>query len=216
MGGTHKLRSSVIHEMFQGSMRVYSRKLPPPGVEVSGKEYEETMKVTPFTLLTLDVPAAPLFQDEVEKNIIPQVPMITLLQKFDGQTEREVKSFDGNHMKRYEIISLPPYLIVHIKRFTKNNFFRDKNLTIVNFPVRNLDLSHLVAGANPGSYSYNLVGNVVHDGQVKEGTYRVQIEHKGMNQWYDIQDLHIANMPPDMVALSESYIQFYELAPRTS
>lgn len=42
--------------------------------------------------------------------------------------------------KTYRIDSLPPYLIFHVKRFTRNNFFTEKNPTIVNFPVKNLEL----------------------------------------------------------------------------
>ena len=33
------------------------------------------------------------------------------------------------------------YLIIHIKRFIKNNFFMEKNPTIVTFPLNDLDLS---------------------------------------------------------------------------
>lgn len=42
--------------------------------------------------------------------------------------------------KTYCIDALPPYLIFHVKRFTRNNFFVEKNPTIVNFPVKNLEL----------------------------------------------------------------------------
>lgn len=42
--------------------------------------------------------------------------------------------------KTYKIESLPPYIIFHVKRFTRNNFFTEKNPTIVNFPVKNLEL----------------------------------------------------------------------------
>lgn len=39
----------------------------------------------PFLFLALDLPPAPLYQDEAEKNIIPQVPLTTILQKYDGK-----------------------------------------------------------------------------------------------------------------------------------
>lgn len=35
---------------------------------------------------------------------------------------------------------LPKYLVLAVKRFSKNNFFIEKNPTIVTFPVKNLDL----------------------------------------------------------------------------
>ena len=33
---------------------------------------------------------------------------------------------------------------MHVKRFSKNNFFKEKNQSIVNFPIRGLDLTDLV------------------------------------------------------------------------
>ena len=46
------------------------------------------MKKCPFLYLTLDLPAAPLYKDEIEHNIIPQVPLSNLLAKFNGFTEK--------------------------------------------------------------------------------------------------------------------------------
>lgn len=52
---------------------------------------------------------------------------IFVMQEFAGQ------------LKRYRCTRLPPYIIVHFKRFTKNNFVEEKNPTIVNFPIRGAD-----------------------------------------------------------------------------
>lgn len=41
---------------------------------------------SPFLFLALDLPRPPLFQDSVEKNIIPQVSLSTVLAKYDGAT----------------------------------------------------------------------------------------------------------------------------------
>lgn len=41
---------------------------------------------SPFLFLALDLPRPPLFQDSVEKNIIPQVALSTILAKYDGST----------------------------------------------------------------------------------------------------------------------------------
>lgn len=86
---------------------------------------------SPFLFLALDLPAAPLFQDLNEKKIIPQVPLSTILAKFDGESTQEI----GPTLKRHHLTRLPPYLILHIKRFTKNNFVEEKNPTIVNYPM---------------------------------------------------------------------------------
>ena len=49
---------------------------------------------------------------------------------------QEYKTQQESHVKRFELTKLPPYLILCFKRFTKNNFFVEKNPTIVNFPVK--------------------------------------------------------------------------------
>ncbi|CAN0440980.1 unnamed protein product, partial [Scytosiphon promiscuus] len=42
------------------------------------------------------------------------------------------------------------YLIFHLARFTKNNFYVEKNPTIVNFPVKNLELKDWLRAEDPG------------------------------------------------------------------
>jgi hypothetical protein len=42
--------------------------------------------VSPFLFLAVDLPPPPLFQDAVEKNIIPQVGIHSILAKYDGKT----------------------------------------------------------------------------------------------------------------------------------
>jgi hypothetical protein len=46
---------------------------------------------SPFLFLALDLPATPLFQDSNEKKIIPQVPLSSILAKFDGKTTQVSK-----------------------------------------------------------------------------------------------------------------------------
>lgn len=43
--------------------------------------------------------------------------------------------------KQYCVDELPPYLMLHFNRFTKNQFFVEKNPTIVNFFLKNLDMT---------------------------------------------------------------------------
>jgi len=86
----------------------------------------------------------------------------------------------------------------------------EKNPTIVNFPVKNVDMKELLneeaQKTNPNTV-YDLVANIVHDGQPNKGTYRVHIIHKGTGSWYEMQDLHVVDILPQMITLSEAYIQ---------
>jgi U4/U6.U5 tri-snRNP-associated protein 2 len=46
----------------------------------------------------------------------------------------------AGRLRRYKLTKLPPFLIFHIKRFTSNNFIEEKNPTIVNYPLRGVDM----------------------------------------------------------------------------
>ncbi len=66
-----------------------------------------------------------------------QVPIFQLLSKFNGET---VTDDIRAGRRRFRIMRLPPYLGLQMRRMTKNNFFVEKNATLVTFPVRGLDL----------------------------------------------------------------------------
>ncbi|KAF0493191.1 cysteine proteinase [Gigaspora margarita] len=91
LGGTKKQNSSIIHKIFQGEVKVDSQMIiAKTDVEEKDRSFdvdrEIVTKRSPFLLLNLDLPPPPLFQDEVEKNIIPQVALTTILSKYDGRT----------------------------------------------------------------------------------------------------------------------------------
>ncbi|XP_070544244.1 ubiquitin carboxyl-terminal hydrolase 39-like isoform X2 [Ptychodera flava] len=215
--------SSIIYKTFQGAMKIYSRKLPPADVEelekqalLQSEDYQEVISYSPFLYLTLDIPPAPLFKDELEQNIIPQVPLHTLLSKFDGISEKEYKTYKDSTMKKFELTHLPKYLLLYIKRFTKNIFFVEKNPTIVNFPVKNVDFREYLTKdpevQKRHKYTtYDLMANIVHEGDPKKGTFRAHILHKGSGKWYEIQDLHVTEILPQMITLSEAYVQIWAL-----
>ncbi|KAL3728417.1 hypothetical protein ACJRO7_033061 [Eucalyptus globulus] len=229
---TSKKKSSIIHECFQGELEVI-KEIPGKimadkkesgddqdgnaNLTDSGTELNNVMSDTsrmPFLMLGLDLPPPPLFQDVMEKNIIPQVPLFNILKKFDGETVTEVVRPRLARM-RYRVKRLPRYLILHMRRFTKNNFFVEKNPTLVNFPVKNLELKDYIPLPTPGDKErlrskYDLIANVVHDGKPGEGSYRVFVQRKSEELWYEMQDLHVSETLPQMVALSEAYMQIYE------
>ncbi|KAG2217008.1 hypothetical protein INT45_003081, partial [Circinella minor] len=217
LGGTKKRNSSIIYRIFQGEVNVESQDIGPneatseeKGITVFDEDREIKKNNVPFLFLALDLPLAPLYQDEAEKDIIPQVPLTTILAKYDGKKIQET----ANQKRRYHITRLPEYLIFHIKRFSKNNWTLEKNPTIVNFPIQNVDMSHFTNDPNAetvGSH-YDLLANICHEGKpgAGEGTYKVHVKHRGTGQWYQIQDLIVEEIIPQMIFLSESYIQIWE------
>lgn len=58
-------------------------------------------------------------------------------------------------------------------------------------------------------HHYDLLANICHDGKPEagKGTYKVHVRHRGTEQWYQIQDLIVEEIMPQMIFMSESYIQ---------
>jgi U4/U6.U5 tri-snRNP-associated protein 2 len=56
---------------------------------------------------------------------------------------------------------------------------------------------------------YDLLANISHEGKAEagKGTYKVHVRHRGTEQWYQIQDLIVEEIMPQMIFMSESYIQ---------
>lgn len=204
-GGKRK-KTSVITEALQGELRIITE----AGTGKALNSTVDRMEHVPFFMLMLDLPPAPLFKDSVlDKVTIPQVPIQDLLRKYDGTT---IQDDPRAGRRRLQITRLPRYLVLHVKRFVKNQFFVEKNPTIVNFPVKGLDLASCISNtSSQGSSVYDLVANVVHEGRVEDGSYKVHVFRRGEGLWYEVQDLQVTEVLPQVVALSEAYLQIYQL-----
>ena len=43
----------------------------------------------------------------------------------------------------------------------------------------------------------------------RQGQYRCFVHFPANDQWYEVQDLHVNGVHPQLISVSESYIQFY-------
>ena len=68
---------------------------------------------------------------------------------------------------------------------------------------------------------YDLVANITHESPadvgregkhdpLQEGSYKCHVQHKGTNQWYEIQDLHVQETMPQLIGVSESYVLIFQ------
>ena len=225
-GSKTKPGTSIIQRVFQGKLKIESQKITAKADAGDRLRFEEAAEVlvdtTRYLMLTLDLPAAPLFQDELEKNIIPQVPLTAILSKYDGLKAQE----QMNTRKRYRLLHpLPPYLLFHIKRFSKNKFVTEHNPTIVIFPTRSLDMSPYVE-PNPSIHPpgepiwYDLVANVTHEavrtrddsveGEAERKVWRVQLRDRARDEWLEIQDLYVEKVVTETLFTKESYLMVWE------
>lgn len=158
-----KLLGSLITVTFQGKIKIQG-------------------KIIPFFHLNLDLPPLPLFTNELEQNIMPQISMEALMDKYSGKNQD------------YDLVQLPKYLIIYIKRFKKQGYGSERNSTIVNFPLQ-FDLR---------GCSYRLVVNIVID---QDNNFKVILLDNAMQTWYEIQDLFVKQTMPQAFFMSETYIQ---------
>ncbi|KAL8905954.1 MAG: hypothetical protein Q9207_002335 [Kuettlingeria erythrocarpa] len=225
-GSKTKPGTSIIHRVFQGKLKVESQRITAKADAGDRLRFEEAAEVivdtTRYLMLTLDLPAAPLFQDELDRNIIPQVPLTSILSKYDGVKAQEHLSM----RKRYRLLHpLPPYLLFHIKRFSKNKFVSERNPTIVTFPIRSLDIAPYVE-PNPAMHPpgepiwYDLVANVTHEavrtrddsveGEAERKVWRVQIRDRARDEWLQVQDLFVERVAAETLFTKESYLMVWE------
>ena len=229
-GSRSKPKSSFVQTIFQGSVKIESQSITARADASDRLRFEDTeikSQTSPFMILTLDLPPAPLFQDDTDNNIIPQVPLKTVLNKYNGITAQEKL----NNRVRYRLLHpLPPYLIMHVKRFEANKFLQaQRNPTIVTFNPRALDMSPYVE-PNPQLHPlgepivYDLVANITHEGvkvrddsvegEAERKVWRAQVKEEGgetaQQQWWEMQDLFVDKVNADLLCTKEAYVMVWE------
>ena len=258
LGGTKKPGSSIVHECFQGHVRVdttlielvrdfddtvvHSMAVAGPvapaarasAAQAGSKQEEEmgalgtstsasvkttTSAVVPFTFLSLDLPSGALYTDVIQGGtVIPQSTLYALLSKYDGV--KAVDETGAGHIKRrrYKITQLPECLVLQLRRFTPNKFFVEKNRSVVTLPTTQLDLAGFYDGKEPLP-EYDLVANVCHASSgaggedkdpVANGTYRAHVLYPPTEAWYEVHDLSVRETMPQLVAVSETYLAFFQ------
>jgi U4/U6.U5 tri-snRNP-associated protein 2 len=229
-GSRSKPKSSIVQTIFQGSVKIESQSITARADASDRLRFEDTeikSQTSPYMILTLDLPPAPLFQDDTDNNIIPQVPLTTVLNKYNGITAQEKL----NNRVRYRLLHpLPPYLIMHVKRFESNKFLQaQRNPTIVTFNSRALDMSPYVE-PNPKLHPpgepivYDLVANITHEGvkvrddsvegEAERKVWRAQVKEEGgetaQQQWWEMQDLFVDKVNADLLCTKEAYVMVWE------
>jgi U4/U6.U5 tri-snRNP-associated protein 2 len=208
---TKNMKSKVIKKHFQGTVQVtdLAENLGADGLQGS------SVKEVPFFYLTVDLPKTTGLFSDGRKGVLGQFLLEDLLKKFDGETVSVVASKQSVAKKKYAITKSPPYLLLHVQRFTKNNFFVEKNNSIVKFPI---------AGLHFHNSEYDLLASVVHtlpDGvKIGEdpsgghdiGSYKVHVQHEGDDKtfWMEIEDLRVTKIMPQLVSLAETSILLYK------
>ncbi|TFK48403.1 hypothetical protein OE88DRAFT_1664178 [Heliocybe sulcata] len=133
--------------------------------------------------------------------------------------------------KRLSLSRLPPVLIIQLKRFSFKGPFTDKIETLVDFPLKSLDLTNylpppLPPGADKSQlnggqqlsyddprlqvppYRYDLYGVTNHFGSLSSGHYTAFISSRG--GWMYCDDSRVTTADPKEVVGKPAYVLYYK------
>ncbi|XP_018417100.1 PREDICTED: ubiquitin carboxyl-terminal hydrolase 15 isoform X2 [Nanorana parkeri] len=112
--------------------------------------------------------------------------------------------------KKLDLWSLPPVLVVHLKRFSYSRYMRDKLDTLVDFPVSDLDMSKFLINPNAGPCRYNLIAVSNHYGGMGGGHYTAFAKNKDDGKWYYFDDSSVSTASEDQIVSKAAYVLFYQ------
>lgn len=121
-------------------------------------------------------------------------------------------------MKKMELYSTPPVLMISLKRFKsgKGSYFKDKLEDKVFFPIETLDVSNIVLsnknedGSNKAVIHYELYGVSNHYGNMGFGHYTAYAKNTLDGNWYDFDDSNVTQVTNvDSIVTEAAYNLFY-------
>jgi ubiquitin carboxyl-terminal hydrolase 8 len=174
---TYSKEYSEIMELFYG---IYVS-------EIASQTPNSKKSITPEPYFLLDLPI-----HNASKHAT------SLLDCFDMFTAHEIMEGDnawfnettGNResaTKKISFWNFPKILILTFKRFTPEGV---KLNDMIDFPLRDLDVSKYVTGYNASQYKYDLFGVCNHVGGVMGGHYTSFVK-KAEGKWYHYNDEHV-------------------------
>jgi hypothetical protein len=111
--------------------------------------------------------------------------------------------------KKFDLWSLPQVLIIHLKRFSYNRYWRDKLDTLVEFPTKGLNMAKYVLNPSHGPAVYDLIAVANHYGGMGGGHYTAYGKNKNNGIWYYFDDSSVTQSSEENVVSKAAYVLFY-------
>uniref|UniRef100_A0A8C1XFN0 Ubiquitin carboxyl-terminal hydrolase 15 n=1 Tax=Cyprinus carpio TaxID=7962 RepID=A0A8C1XFN0_CYPCA len=112
--------------------------------------------------------------------------------------------------KKLDLWSVPPVLVVHLKRFSYSRYMRDKLDSLVDFPLRDLDMSEFLINPNAGPCRYDLIAVSNHYGGMGGGHYTAFAKNKEDQKWYSFDDSSVSPSSEEQIVSKAAYVLFYQ------
>jgi ubiquitin carboxyl-terminal hydrolase 4/11/15 len=138
--------------------------------------------------------------------------------------------------KKFDLWSLPEVLVIHLKRFSYNRYWRDKIDTVIDFPVKvslrsgrhtapqGLDMTQYVINSMHGQAIYDLLAVSNHYGGMGGGHCKTLVllppllaspdtaygKNKLDGNWYYFDDSSVTQTNEEAVVTKAAYVLFYQ------
>lgn len=188
-------------------------------VDFTIENARSTRNISNFWLLTLSIYPTSLSKSDSERdnntNQIPELSILDLLAKYDGQNKVQGSATD---LKSYKLVNpLPPYLIFHIDRELSSDLIRNRQV-VVKFP-RVIDMAPYVKNPFNQPLNYRIISNIRHqlvpgnelDRSDDKHQWSISIcKNANKNEWLQIKDLEVKECEEELMFLNENYIQIWQ------
>lgn len=111
--------------------------------------------------------------------------------------------------KKFDLWKLPEILVIHLKRFSYDRYWRDKLDVLVEFPVNGLDLTEYVHCPDEPQPLYDLYAISNHFGGMGGGHYTAFAKNHDNGKWYNFDDSHVSQTSEDRLVTASAYVLFY-------
>jgi len=109
--------------------------------------------------------------------------------------------------KKFDVWSVPPILIIHMKRFSYKSNYRDKIDSFIDFPFQ-IDLTNRVLNKKNTPIIFQLYAVSNHYGMLGGGHYTAYCLHRD-GKWYDYNDSMVNEILPETVKTPAAYLLYY-------
>ncbi|XP_067012393.2 ubiquitin carboxyl-terminal hydrolase 8 [Anabrus simplex] len=166
------------------------------------KCHEESVTFETFSNLTLPLPS-----DANRCSLEDCVQLYLQGERISGWKCPSCKE-PRDAVKKFDIIKLPPILVVHLKRFCVEGWCR-KRQTFVDFPLDDFEMKKYVVNRDQKYTNFNLYGVSNHYGTMEGGHYTAYCKSSFYHKWYKFDDHEVSELSPSDVRSGAAYILFY-------
>eukprot|EP00497_Spongosphaera_streptacantha_P001227 TRINITY_DN1848_c0_g1_i1.p1 TRINITY_DN1848_c0_g1~~TRINITY_DN1848_c0_g1_i1.p1 ORF type:complete len:202 (-),score=21.62 TRINITY_DN1848_c0_g1_i1:72-677(-) len=115
--------------------------------------------------------------------------------------------------KKIDLWRLPEICVIHLKRFSYTRHWRNKINSLVDFPLKSLDLAPWLSdncSLKQGT-EYDLFGCSMHSGGMGGGHYTAYAQSCKTGQWHYLNDSSVSIChDPSTVVCPSAYLLFYK------